>query len=204
MHSPAIMVVILVCTYVGLLADSGCTPLDVATATIKNNRELVLALGELHLEHVVQLMVATTTAVSNISSTDSDFEGGLHFTFKRGMTLARNSFSTSMEWSPSGGGKCLEFLQSAVWVEGKSFFQLPFIPIPTNLIPIPPNFIPIPPNLIPIPTNFIHSTYFHTTTSLIAIPRVPSSIPIPFSTKSHSSSPQTSRFRRMLTLWCSS
>ena len=111
----------------GLLSYNGSTPLDVATATIKNNRELVLALGEAHLEHVVQLMVATTTSVRNISSADSDFDSGMQFTFKRGMTLSRTmTMSASMDWSPSGGGKCLEFLQSAVWVEGKVvfFFEL--------------------------------------------------------------------------------
>ena len=118
----------------GLLTYDGYTPLDVATATIKNNRELVLALEEFHLERVVQLLVATTMSVRNISSADSDYDGGLQFQFKRPpitTTLTQTSFS-SMEWSPNGGGKCLEFLQSAVWVEGKFPFHLIsfFTPIP--------------------------------------------------------------------------
>lgn len=110
----------------GLLSYNGISPLDIATATIKNNRELVLALGEVHFEHVVQLMVATTTSTRNISSADSDFDAGSQFTFKRGSTLTRmgTTAAASMDWSPNGAGKCLEFFQSAVWVEGKGLMQM--------------------------------------------------------------------------------
>ena len=43
------------------MSYTGYTPLDVATAIIKGNHELVLALEEAHLENVVQLLVILTT-----------------------------------------------------------------------------------------------------------------------------------------------
>lgn len=102
----------------GLLSCNGYTPLDVATATIKDNRELALALEESHLEHVIQLLVATTTADRGLNSADSaDSDGGSRYsTLNRSH---RSSQSLSFDWSPNGGGKCLEFLQSAVWVESE-------------------------------------------------------------------------------------
>ncbi len=92
----------------GLLSCDGYTPLDVATATIRDNRELALALEESHLEHVVQLLVAVTTSLKGPSSVDS-------FNTE---SMIQNSASCSLEWNPESGEKCLEFLQSAVWVEG--------------------------------------------------------------------------------------
>ena len=87
------------------------TPLDVATATIRDNLELGFALEECHLEHVVQLLVATTT---NVHSDDGSQEEPL------GLGMIRHvSFSFNYEWSPRGGEKCLEFLHSAVWMESK-------------------------------------------------------------------------------------
>ena len=102
-----------------VMSYSGYTPLDVATATIKGNQELVLALEESHLEHVVQLLVVMTTnprGSSEGSSMDgrSDLAGGLGL-------IHRVSFSFNYEWSPQAGQKCLEFLHAAVWVDSKSF-----------------------------------------------------------------------------------
>ena len=85
----------------------GYTPLDVATATIKDNQELVLALEPSHLEDVVSLLVATTT--------DPHSETLGH---ENALTTVRTA-SVSCEWAPNGGEKCLEFLQSAVWVDSK-------------------------------------------------------------------------------------
>ena len=83
----------------------GSTPLDVVTATIKDNQELALALEETHLEHVVSLLVATTTSMN-----DSDMDDPLGT-----VTVG----SMSCDWAPNGGEKCLEFLQSAIWVDSK-------------------------------------------------------------------------------------
>lgn len=84
----------------------GFTPLDVVTAAIKDNQELALALEETHLEHVVSLLVATTTSMTEAETYDP---------------LGRvNVESLSCDWAPNGGEKCLEFLQSAVWVDSKS------------------------------------------------------------------------------------
>lgn len=97
------------------MSYSGYTPLDVATATIKGNQELVLALEESHLEHVVQLLVSLTTSIrggSESSSVDGRSEMGL--------LIHRVSFSFTYEWNPQAGQKCLEFLHAAVWVDSKS------------------------------------------------------------------------------------
>lgn len=74
----------------------GYTPLDVATATIKDNQELVLALEPSHLEDVVSLLVATTT--------DPHSETLGH---ENALTTVRTA-SVSCEWAPNGGEKCLE------------------------------------------------------------------------------------------------
>lgn len=113
------LVIIFVCFFIclGLLSCNGYTPLDVATATIMNNRELALALDSSHLELVVQLLGTTTTSTRGPGSADSDSD---YPTSRRtAVMIHRSSFSASLEWNPSGGGKCLEFLQSAVWVESK-------------------------------------------------------------------------------------
>lgn len=120
---------------VGLLSCNGYTPLDVATATIKDNRELALALESSHLEHVVQLLVAITTSSKNLSSADSEMEAD--FNHPLSMARHRSSFSTSLEWNPNGGGKCLDFLQSAVWVESKFPLSLSLFPA-SPLHPLPP------------------------------------------------------------------
>lgn len=105
--------------FVDVMSYSGYTPLDVATATIKGNQELVLALEESHLEHVVQLLVVMTTnphGSSEGSSMDGRSDmGGLGL-------IHRVSFSFNYEWSPQAGQKCLEFLHAAVWVDSKFFF----------------------------------------------------------------------------------
>lgn len=85
----------------------GCTPLDVATSTVKDNYELALALKDLHLESVVSLLIATTTSMKN-GSEDEDVLRMVNFG------------SVSCDWAPNGGEKCLDFLQSAVWVDSKS------------------------------------------------------------------------------------
>lgn len=101
----------------GLLSCNGYTPLDVATATIMNNRELALALDNSHLELVVQLLGTTTTSTRSLGSADS---ADSDYPSKRPtIMIHRSSFSASLEWNPNGGGRCLEFLQSAVWVESK-------------------------------------------------------------------------------------
>lgn len=97
------------CTTIGLMTSDGYTPLDVATATIKNNHVLALALEEAHLEHVVSLLVSTTTVNLGAGSTEAS-EDNLG-------VLSMGSMC--YEWAPNGGEKCLEFLQSAVWVDSE-------------------------------------------------------------------------------------
>ena len=92
----------------------GSTPLDVATATIKDNHELCLALEETHLEHVVSLLVATTTYVTGGGGSQEQGEEGREAPL--GMVTVG---SMTCEWAPNGGEKCLDFLQSAVWADGK-------------------------------------------------------------------------------------
>ena len=69
----------------------------------------------------MQLLVATTTGMK--IPDDSDTESPTS-TMRRYNTCAisamqRYQSSSFDEWAPNGGGKCLEFLQSAVWVESK-------------------------------------------------------------------------------------
>ncbi len=94
---------------VGLMTYKGCTPLDVVTSTIKDNYELALALKDSHLEHVVSLLIATTTSMSSCNDSGEDDVLGMV-----------NLGSISCDWAPNGGEKCLDFLQSAVWVDSKS------------------------------------------------------------------------------------
>ena len=108
--------------YPGLLACDGYTPLDVATATIRDNRELALALQSSHLEHVVQLMVSITT-----DSMDSPSPSpSMRRTGSRTMLQAQTTFFSvdppdwCRDWNPNGGRRCLEFLQAAVWVDSKA------------------------------------------------------------------------------------
>ena len=97
-----------------LMLSSGCTPLDVATATIRDNQELALALEESQLENVVTLLVAITT---------SDRSGSQELPYSTpgsGLGIVHSaSFSVNYEWNPRVGGKCLEFLQCAVWVDSE-------------------------------------------------------------------------------------
>ncbi len=97
-----------------VMFSSGCTPLDVATATIRDNQELALALEESQLESVVTLLVAITT---------SDHSGSQELSYvaegnELGMVHSA-SFSVNYEWNPRVGGKCLDFLQCAVWVDSE-------------------------------------------------------------------------------------
>ena len=96
------------------MLSSGCTPLDVATATIRDNQELALALEESQLENVVTLLVAITT---------SDRSGSQELPYSTpgsGLGIVHSaSFSVNYEWNPRVGGKCLEFLQCAVWVDSE-------------------------------------------------------------------------------------
>ena len=86
-----------------------CTPLDVVTSTIRDNYELALALEAAHFERVVSLLVATTTSVDNSTLGNSDnVLGMVHLD------------SVSCDWAPNGGEKCLDFLQSAVWIDSES------------------------------------------------------------------------------------
>ena len=96
-----------------LMLSSGCTPLDVATATIKDNQELALALEESQLENVVQLLVAITTSFrgsQDLSDVATSNDLGL---------VHSSSFSVNFDWNPRVGGKCLQFLQCAVWVDSE-------------------------------------------------------------------------------------
>ena len=102
---------------VDMMSYSGYTLLDVATATIKGNQELVLALDEAHLANVVQLLVVMTTNFKG-SSESSSMDGRQEVGF--GLTHRNSATSFNMEWSPAAGQKCLEFLHAAVWVDSKS------------------------------------------------------------------------------------
>ena len=94
----------------------GCTPLDVATATIRDNTELCLALDDAHLRHVVSLLVATTTSVTGGGSSVEQGGGEEGREVRPGMVTVG---SMMCEWAPNGGEKCLDFLQCAVWADGK-------------------------------------------------------------------------------------
>ena len=99
--------------FADLMLSSGCTPLDVATATIKDNQELALALEESQLENVVQLLVAITTSFrgsQDLSDVTTGNDLGL---------VHSSSFSVNFDWNPRVGGKCLQFLQRAVWVDSE-------------------------------------------------------------------------------------
>ena len=98
--------------YTGCMTCRGCTPLDVATATIRDNTELCLALDDVHLRHVVSLLVTTTTSVTGGGGSMEQGSGG-----GGGGDDGREG-SVMCEWAPNGGEKCLEFLQCAVWADG--------------------------------------------------------------------------------------
>ena len=93
----------------------GCTPLDVATATIRDNTELCLALDDAHLRHVVSLLVTTTTSVTGGGSSVELGGGEEGREVRSGMVTVG---SMMCEWAPNGGEKCLDFLQCAVWADG--------------------------------------------------------------------------------------
>lgn len=97
-----------------MLQHSKFSPLDIVTATIKDNRELALALEESHLETVVQLLVATTINTSSQMTSPSPRE-----TNPPGYRIVGNQQSCSIDWNPGGGDKCMEFLQTAVWVDSE-------------------------------------------------------------------------------------
>ena len=100
----------------GFMTCRGCTPLDVATATIRDNTELCLALDDAHLRHVVSLLVSTTTSVAG---------GGVSVEQGGGEEGREGSVgSVACEWAPNGGEKCLDFLQCAVWADGMLFKSL--------------------------------------------------------------------------------
>ena len=92
----------------------GHTPLDVATAVIRDNHELCLSLEDSHLEHVVSLLVATTTCETGCSQERAE-------EVRKGVSMGTVTLgSMTCEWAPNGGEKCLDFLQSAVWADGTS------------------------------------------------------------------------------------
>ena len=88
------------------LSSPSRSPLDVATATIEGNMDLVLALKEDLLEEVVLLMEMMTILP----------EGG--------GSMTRSRSFTAQEWAPAGSEKCLKFLQAAVWVQGEPYYRL--------------------------------------------------------------------------------
>ena len=63
----------------------------------------------------MQLLVTMTTSPCAVSQDLSDSHRGNDL----GM-IHSVSFSFNFEWNPRAGGKCLEFLQCAVWVDSKS------------------------------------------------------------------------------------
>jgi len=96
------------------------SPLDIATATIKDNRELALALEESHLELVVQLLVRVTVNPSNMASSPASFnETKMPLNFRIGGV----QHGLSVHWDPGKGDKCMEFLQTVVWVDSESNLQ---------------------------------------------------------------------------------
>lgn len=98
------------CILAGCMTCRGCTPLDVATATIRDNTELCLALDDAHLRHVVSLLVSTTTSIAG---------GGGSLEQGGGEDGREGSIeSVACDWAPNGGEKCLDFLQCAVWADG--------------------------------------------------------------------------------------
>ncbi len=107
------------CNFLGLLRNK-FSPLDIATATIKDNRELALALEESHLETVVQLLVSVTI------NTGSQVTSPVNTTHSS--SPPKQVFNT-IDWNPVGGDKCMEFLQTVVWVDSESFIHLFFFAI---------------------------------------------------------------------------
>lgn len=102
---------------IGCMTCRGCTPLDVATAIIRDNAELCLALDDAHLSHVVSLLVATTTSMAGGGGSMEQGGGEEGKDVPLGMVAVG---SMMCEWAPNGGEKCLDFLQCAVWADGMS------------------------------------------------------------------------------------
>ena len=107
----------------------GCTPLDVATATIRDNTELCLALDDAHLQHVVSLLVATTTSVTGGGGSMEQGGSEEGRDVPPGMVAVG---SMMCEWAPNGGEKCLDFLQCAVWADGMCIISILPIPFQRN------------------------------------------------------------------------
>ena len=98
------------------MSNDRCTPLDVASAIIKNNLELALALTEDIFKQIMVLMEKMTYGYRG-DGTESESD-----TPHSGDTSPFSSMS--MEWSPFGSLKCLKCLYAAVWVCGKCWFYL--------------------------------------------------------------------------------
>jgi Ca2+-binding EF-hand superfamily protein len=81
-----------------LLNYAGHGPIDVASAIIHNNDELVLFLRDSQLEGVVKLLSQQ---------------------FTKHATLSASSVKSNDIWTMRGANKCLEFLSRAVWCKGK-------------------------------------------------------------------------------------
>ena len=94
------------------MSSDGSCPLDVASAIVKDNLELALALTEDIFKQVMVLMEKMTYGYQG-SGTESESD-------TPSVSSDTPSFSSmSMEWSPFGSLKCLKFLYAAVWVNGK-------------------------------------------------------------------------------------
>lgn len=92
----------------------GATPLDVATAIIRCNQELALALKEWHLERIVTLLASTVTGLSVselLGQQRQDDFGGIS-------AVSQDSFSMD-EWQPNDGERYLHFLRQAVFINGE-------------------------------------------------------------------------------------
>ena len=85
--------------------------IKVATATIKNNEELVFELTESHFEYIIGLLLAITTNNSESSSREDtlvDFN-------PLGIVILDG---VEVKWSPKGAEKLLDFLNASVCVAG--------------------------------------------------------------------------------------
>ena len=95
-------------SFLDRLSGQSCSPLDVATATIQGNLNLVSSLPEGTLEQVVVLMDSMTVSLGRDSLLSI---GGSNTSLMASM---------SREWAPVGAEKCLKFLQAVVWVDGET------------------------------------------------------------------------------------
>ena len=106
------------CSYtaIELTIKTDYSLIKVATATIKNNEELVFELTEGHFEHIIGLLLAITT-----SSADSHSHNDTLKDFNPlGVVILDG---VEIKWSPKGAEKLLDFLNASVCVGGKQSYS---------------------------------------------------------------------------------